>query len=359
MKKNPFLFLSAALAAVVLSSCGKPVSLSPLPENGSEVQNIMVPTGSLHVTVGTEEDTKASLTGLNEKNVRSLQVFVFNAESGKRETDRFVSANNLTITAPVGEKHIWAIVNHERFADMPTEEQLKNTVSDLSDNYAANGIYLVMAGEKDVTVTQENIPVEIPVTRLTSRIVLKKVIRKFDETYLKNCTFTIKEIYLKNVAGDTTLSLNKNGSEWDLPDPKVWYNKMKRVDAPSVNPLIWDNNLGISCEENTEKTIDRVWYTYPNPTSGDTKSADWSARHTRLVVHAEVTGYGSGGAIQSYYTFTLPVLKRNFSYEIANITFTMLGKNNDDDDTVTDTGTASITLNVKDWDSTTDLNFNM
>ena len=358
MKKNPVLFLSAALAAVVLSSCGKTVSLSPLPENGSEFESI-VPTGSLHVTVGTEEGTKASLTGLNEKNVRCMQVFVFNAETGKRETDRFVSANNLTITAPVGNKHIWAIVNHERFADMPTEAQLKSTVSDLSDNYAANGIYLVMAGEKDVTVTQENIPLEIPVTRLATRIVLKKITRKFSDTYLKDCSFTIKDIYLKNVAGDTNFSLDKNGDEWVIPDPTVWYNKMRNENTASVKPLIFDNNLGISCEEGVEKTIDRVWYSYPNPTSGDSKASDWSARHTRLVIHAEVTGYGNSGAIQSYYTFTLPVLKRNCSYEIAGITFTMLGKTNDDDDTVTDTGTASITLNVKDWDSTTDLNFNM
>lgn len=359
MTKNYTFFLSAALlAAAVLFSCEKPAALSPLPEDPGVTEE-MVPTGSLHVTLGTEE-TKASLTGLDEKAVRCLQVFVFNASTGKRETDKFVSASSLTITAPVGNKHIWAVVNHDRFDDIPTEGELKKKVCSLQDNYTADsGIRLVMAGEKDVTVTQENLPVEVNVTRLVSRIVLKKVTRKFADTYLKNCTFTIKDIYLKNVAGDTEFSLDKkNGTEWDIKDPSVWYNKMRDENTASVSPLICDHNLGIACEEGTEKSIERVWYTCPNPTSGDSNAADWSARHTRLVVHAEVTGYGSG-AIQSYYTFTLPVLKRNCSYEIAGITFTMLGKADDNDDTVTDTGVASITLSVKDWDSTTPLNYNM
>ena len=99
-------------------------------------------TGVLHVTVGTEGATKASLTGLDEKAIRSLQVFVFNAESGKRETDKFVSANSLTITAPVGNKHVWAIVNHSRFADMPTEADLKNTVTDLSVDPGSSGLWM-------------------------------------------------------------------------------------------------------------------------------------------------------------------------------------------------------------------------
>jgi hypothetical protein len=359
MKTFHILLLSASLLGAVLS-CEKSTPLSPLPAVSPTVENVGG-TGILHVTVGTEGATKASLTGLDEKAVRSLQVFVFNAESGKRETDKFVSGNSLTITAPVGNKHVWAIVNHSRFADMPTETDLKNTVTDLSDNYdATNGINLIMAGEKDVEVTRSSIQVSVNVTRLASRIVLTKVTRQFADTYLSGCTFTIKDMYLKNVAGHTNFSLNKknNNTDWDIIDPTLWYNKMRDENTSAVIPLLCDHDLNISCEEGVAKEIKRVWYTYPNPTSDDNNGATWSARHTRLVIHAEVTGYGNS-AIQSYYTFTLPVLKRNCSYEISDITFTMLGKNNDDDDSVTDTGTASITLNVVDWDSSTALSFNM
>lgn len=360
MKKILLPLLCTTLLGAVLS-CEKAIPLSPLPETSSTTAVETGGTGVLHVTVGTAEGTKASLTGLDEKAIRCLQVFVFNAENGKRETDKFVSASSLTITAPVGNKHVWAVVNHSRLADIPTEADLRNTVTDLSDNYTAeSGIRLIMAGEKDVEVTKSSIQVSVNVTRLASRIALTKVTRKFADTYLAGCTFTIKDLYLKNVAGHTNLSLNKknNNADWDIIDPTLWYNKLRDENTSAVSPLLSDRELNISCEEGVAKEIGRVWYTYPNPTSDDSNSGTWSARHTRLVVHAEVTGYGSG-AIQSYYTFTLPVLKRNCSYEITDITFTMLGKSNDDDDSVTDTGTAAITLNVVDWDSSTTLDYNM
>ena len=357
MKSFRILFFPALIAAC-LSSCSKTADLSSTRETPSgtiieEIDHL----GTLHVTVGT--GTKASLTQAEEKAVNSLQVFVFNAQTGKRETDKFVNGSSLQITAPLGEKHLWAVVNHERFMDMKTEDELKATVSDLSDNCSGNAISLVMAGSKNLTVEQKEMNVEVEVTRLVSRIYLKDVTLDFADTYLKDCTFTIKDIYLKNVAGNTNFSLDKkNATEWDIIDPTAWYNKMKFEDTPKVNPLISDRGLSIVCPEREKKSINKVWFCYPNPTAGDSNSTDWSARKTRLVIHAEVVGYGSS-AIQSYYTFTLPVLKRNYSYEISNITFSMLGKGNDDDDTVTDTGVASISLNVAEWDSGTAITYNM
>lgn len=356
--KNLLQSLLPALALLgAILSCSKNASIPALPGESGAVTQDITRTGTLFVQV--ENGTKASVAPEAEKAVHSLQVFVFNAATGKRETDKFVEASSLQITAPLGEKHIWAVVNHERFLDMPTEEKLRETVSDLSDNYAGNALSLVMAGSKTVNVEQKDMPLEVNVTRLTSRISLKNVTVKLDDTYLKGCTFTIKDIYLKNVAGDTNFSLEKTGTEWNIKDPTVWYNKMKLEDAPEVNPLILDRNLSIACPEGQAKLIDKVWYTYPNPSQGDSNSASWSARKTRLVIHAEIVGYGGSGAIQSYYTFTLPVLKRNFSYEISNITFTMLGKDNDNDDSVTDTGVAAITLKVAEWDSGTAMTYNM
>lgn len=355
---KPFLFLSLSAILMAALSCTKAESPAPLPEP-SPVPEVPCETGTLYVSLETTA-TKASLSEQDEKAVRCLQVFVFNAESGKRETDKFVSGDNLSITSPVGQKHVWAIVNHDRFADITTEDELKGTVTDLADNYtSASGIRLIMAGEKDVEVTQSNMQVSINVTRLAARIALSRVTRKFADTYLAAASFTIKDIYLKNVAGNTWFSLDKknSGTEWDLPDPDLWYNQLRNSNTASVSPLLGDHNLNIVCEEATAKNIGRVWFTYPNPTSGDSNTSPFCARHTRLVVHAEVTGYGAG-AIQTYYTFTLPTLKRNASYEISDITFTMLGKDNDDDDSVTDTGTASITLNVLSWDTAEALTFN-
>ena len=355
MKHFSLPFLLAALLAAA-PSCSKQSVLPPAPEPAGATAGTGA-SGTLLVTLG-QDGTKAALGGLDEKAVRCLQVFVFN-EAGTKETDKFVSASSLTITSPVGRKHIWAIVNHSRFADIAKEEDLKKTVTDLSENYTSgDGIRLVMAGEKDVEVTQASEQVIVNVTRLASRILLKSVKRVFSDTYLTGRSFTIKDIYLKNVAGNTNFSLDKknNGLDWDIVDPTTWYNMLKDSETATVSPLLCSHGLSIACEEATAKEINQVFYTYPNPTSGDNTGSSWCARHTRLVVHAEITGGGSG-TVQSYYTFTLPVLKRNCSYEITDITFTMLGKDNDGDDSVTDTGAAAITLKVLDWDTPTELTY--
>jgi len=354
MKKIFSVLLSAALATAALSSCDK-AEPAVLPSSATEDDlTECAQWGTMHVTVGMPS-TKAALSGLDEKAVHSLQVFVFNT-SGKKETDKYVVGNSLDITSLTGEKHIWAVTNHSRIDDVGTEQALKEMTTDLADCYVYNSIYLVMAGNATKTIQQGNQNVQIDVTRLVSRVVLKQVKVNFADTYLKNSSFKIKEIYLKNVAGNTNFSLDKSGTEWDIMAPTLWYNKMKDEATAAVAPLICDRNLDISCAEGTATDIGHVLYCFPNPTATDNNSATWSDRKTRLVVHAEV---GYNGTRQSYYTFTLPQLKRNGSYEITNITFTMLGKDNDNDDTVTDTGIASITLNVVDWDTATPLEYNM
>lgn len=348
MKK--YFFLLAGLLTAVLS-CNKQNALPPLPEPAAITED----SGTLHVSVGTA-DTKASLSGLDDESIRCLQVLIFNADTQKLETDKYVSASSASLTSPVGNKHVWAIVNHSRLTNVTTETALKSTVTSLAENYTTgSGIHLVMAGEKDVEVTQSSNQVNIDVTRLVSKIVLTAVTRKFADTFLAGSSFTIKDVYLKNVAGNTNFSLDKknNGTEWDILAPSSWFNPLTDANDATVSPLLCDHNLSIACAENTATSMNRVWYTCPNPTSDDSTSSSWCARHTRLVIHADVSG------TQTYYTFTLPVLKRNCSYEISNITFTMLGKDNDNDDTVTDTGAASITLNVVDWDTSTALTYDI
>lgn len=363
MKKTLSYFLPMALLAACLISCQKPTALSPLPgqtETAEKLESISQETGTLHVSLGTDGKTKTSLQGLDEKAVRCLQVFVFNASNGQLETDKYVAGNSLTLTALVGDKHIWAVVNHERLVNIADESSLKTATTTLGDNYANNQIYLVMAGKEDVNVTKgtEPVAVVVDVVRLTSQIVLSSVKRVFADTYLKDHSFTIKEIYLKNVAGDTPFSLDKDSNnEWSIGAPTVWYNNLTHTTNAGICPLVCEHNLSVACSENTATTLGRVFYTYPNPTVADKTDNSGGARHTRLVIHAELVK--GNETIQSYYTFTLPVLKRNCAYEITNITFTMLGKANDNDDSVTETGSASITLNVKNWDTGESLSYNM
>ena len=361
MRKLFYVVASLALMAAIASCDKSPVGSEP----GNEV---LVPaetrTGTMFIEVGTS--TKALLSAVPDESdqpVYSLQVFIFNASTGKLEIDKYVQSNSMQITSLVGAKHVWAVTNHAKINGVPTETDFRALTTRLEDNYYSGSTYLIMVGEKDVTVVEDGNSVSIDVTRLHSRIELKKVTVDFHNNYLEGCTFRITEMYLKNVAGDAMLTTTDYA-------PTVWYNKLTDQNNAAVNPLISDHSLdialptdGSAASEYVQSLVNRVWYTYPNPTVPDaapvnswTSSTD--ARHTRLVIHGEVSGAPVGGTVQSYYVFTLPVLQKNASYVISEVKITMLGKNNDNDDERTETGIASISLNVLDWTTGAPLTFN-
>lgn len=355
-------FIYAAMICSVLAglaSCNKPEFKAD--DNGEVPVPSETRTGTMYVEVGVP--TKALVSNVHDETVHSLQVFVFNAATGKREIDKYVEGNSMQITSLVGQKHVWAVVNHAKMDNVPTETEFKALTTRLEDNYVYNDIFLIMTGEKDVEVKEDGVSVVIDVTRLESRIELKKLTVDFSDNYLNGCTFQIKEMYLKNVAGDAKYAD-------DSYAPTVWYNKLTDEGNAAVNPLISDHSLAINlptngsaADQNTMASINRVWYTYPNPTVGDDAAYNsWvtnlDIRHTRLIIHAEVSGTPVGGSVQSFYVFTLPVLKKNTSYVINDIKVTMLGKETDDDDSRTETGIASVSLNVIDWSTGETLTYN-
>lgn len=61
----------------------------------------------------------------------------------------------------------------------------------------------------------------------------------------------------------------------------------------------------------------------------------------------------------TYYTFDLPVLVANNIYKIANINITMLGKDNDNDDSKSLVGRITPTITVDPWTGTTTLTYEM
>lgn len=358
--KRYFSLALALLAAMGILSCTKtqnPV-LSVTP-----AQTLSVPEGSGILNISLEDpQTKSQQSSVQASKVNTLQVFIFDLESGKKETDKYISdgSSNASLTTLTGEKSVWVVVNHEKI-QVENKEDLTQTISYLKDNSITN--FQMSGYNNNVTVTPldpETNPygnnVSVPVYRLASQISLKKVKVNFTGTAMEGFTFTIKDLYLKNVLGVAYMDQTST-----LLSAAYWYNKMV-FESSDVDALVSDLNInpGISCPTNgTEVTLNRSYYAYPNPCANDFNTSPWMSRHTRLVMHAVVSGSvgGTQKEYNTYYVFTLPKLVFNHTYDITSVNITMLGKEDDDDDSDTVTGKANVTIQVNGWTETTNLTY--
>ena len=375
MKKNHFIFSVAILAAFCAVSCNKSHPGSDLLPEQQEASY-----GNVRISLNTSADqaTKVLSSSAVETRINSVQVFIFNKASGKRETDRFenVSGNvsdsyTMTLTSLTGEKVVWAVVNSPRITHVGTLDELKQKVSDLGENSAVN---LLMSGFNDNVLvletnanvaSQQNVVTDasIDVTRLAARISLNAVTVDFTNTDLENATFTVTGLYLKNVVGKSRI----DGSGIDMTQAANWYNMSNQAGVTSapaaIQAITKDMPLTLNCNSSgTATAVGYAWYVYPNATTAgqDTNAAGVTVpRRTRLVIKAHLGGTSVGGALNedTYYVFTIPEIKRNNAYSITSLKITMRGKPNDDTDEPTNSGQVSATITVQDWDSNDSLTY--
>lgn len=347
MKKNVLL---AALAMLAAASCQK----TNVPQSA---------TGNLIVQLGEEPVTKAADNPTAEKQINSVQLFVF--DGGNLETDLYKtgSATSYTLTTGIGSKEVYAIVNAPRLK-YTTTAALEEGLSNLSDN-AANG--LVMSGSAQVQVNEYKTGSATPATctvnvkRLASAIMLSSVTTNFAGSTLEGSTFTIKEIYVKNVVGRAPYGVSSVLTEDQKKDAGNWYNKLKLDTTPlTVTYDAFDPGLAVTAAK--PLNVSHTLYVYPNASTADNGSATtFTPRPTRLVIHATITSQDSHRDVSIknqdyYYTFDLPALEANKKYKVS-VTISMLGKTDDTDDTKTTAGMATPTINVLDWDQTIELNY--
>ena len=347
MKKNVLL---AALAMLAAASCQK----TNVPQSAA---------GNLIVQLGEEPVTKAADNPTAEKQINSVQLFVF--DGGNLETDLYKtgSATSYTLTTGIGDKVVYAIVNAPRLK-YTTKAALEEGLSDLKEN-AANG--LVMSGKEPVTVSEYKTGSSSPATctvkvkRLVSAIQLASVATQFEGSTLEGSTFTIKEIYVKNVVGKAPYGVSAVLTEDQKKDAGNWYNKLKLDTAPlTVTYDAFDPGLAVTAAK--PLNVNHTLYVYPNASTADNGSATtFTPRPTRLVIHATITSQDSHRDVSIknqdyYYTFDLPALEANKKYKVS-VTISMLGKTTDTDDTKTTAGMATPTIKVLDWDQTIELSY--
>ncbi len=371
--KHTLFYLAAAAALLTAFSCRKNVS----PEAVSDV-----PTESLTVNISVPEETrtKAAASSVQDQKINKVQVFVFDKDK-LLETSYYkaVSTNEgsttLTISSFSGPKTVYALVNHDRLnlVHHSTMASFEAQLTDLSMNTADN---LVMSGKNEVTVTPNThygtaatapTNVNIFVQRLACKILIDKITVNFAGTALEGATFTVKEIYLKNVVGKSKLGMKAlcsaadcNVESMDLDNTEQtnytanWYNKGKfETGCPTI---AYESGMSIAATKvdgSASTPIERCLFAYPNITDSDSHADAFSQRHTRVVICANVKS-AAGFPVynhDSYYVFDLPILKNNFVYEITDIGISMLGKESDLTDEELLLGKVTPTITVDPWNS--------
>lgn len=377
--KKLFVLTAALAASIGFVSCNKTNTPAPDRETGQ-------PVGAFEVKINAFDETKSALEDMKDYQINQVQVFVFDA-SKHLESYKFVdnlnadTSTSLVLNTLTGEKTVYALVNHSRLNLTPgsageTLTTFEARLADLSENSATN---LVMSGRNTITVTNVNDQgtigtpqaLNIFVKRLAACIQLNAVSVHFEGTSLSDATFTVKEIYLKNVVGKSPVGVTGNtGSAKSgitpiaLPNEQHnntanWYNKGKKeAGSPACIDDVYENEK--ECEVAGDSTLlKRVLFAYPNKTAADSHDSVFSARHTRLVIKAHVEKNADGVNVNkdTYYVLNLPALEANTIYKIENVNITMLGKDDDNNDDDTGVGRINPTITVDPWTGNRKLNY--
>ena len=317
--KTDLFFRNFVIGLSVMAACSCSGNLEPEPEiTQSKVRlTVVVPV------------TETKLTGgADEGRINNYQVYIFD-NGGVLESYANQSSPDIELDCAAGNKTIAVLTNAPAINDVTTLSALSSKTSLLSDN---NGSSFIMAGQQSVAVSADK-EVTVTVSRLVSKIKLSSLQVAFEAPQYRSMSFKVAAVYLINVPADTRYFSNIS--------PSVWYNKQKYMSS-DANTLIYDDMKSTAVSTSSPYSTVNTLYCYPNPTSQDSFSQTWSARHTRLVVEAYL------GSTKYYYPVTLPELEKNKVYDVK-LTITRPGTSNPDDEV--DKYAADFSITVKAWET--------
>lgn len=322
----PLLLAAAALAAACQKNSVGPTTID------SPVQ--------LRICAEAPQTRAASL---EDKKINSLQVFIF-SKDGTLESSKRVTGSSLDISSLTGEKIIWAVTNAPEISLSAGDDEtvLKAKKTDLKDNSANS---LVMTGRRTYTVSGNGGNLAVSVDRIPAKVSLGSIRVDFAGTPLEGKSFVVKDVYLRNVAGEQNIGCSLVPTKSSL-----WYNKITRSSTESI---LADTGLSINCPEGVAKDFNYVYLAYPNPTADDVYDNSWSnVRRTHLMIHASI------GGKDSWYPVPLPVIERNHIYNVKTVTLTMKGNDNESDPPI-QTGGLGISVSVNEWTGEDEISYSL
>ena len=297
-------------------------------KSGYEENNVK---GALTINVegAVQNTSKSSGTALqsDEDRVGSVQIFLF-SEDGKIEVQAYSGNSSVTIVSTMGRKTLGVVVNCPEIAGVTRLSELNSKLTLLQDN-APDSFVMYKTQTVDMDAAQKS--VDVKVKRLVCKIVVKKISNRMTLEAYRGSPVRIKGIYLINVAGEASMDCSAV--------PGVWLNRIEK--ESSTNSLYAEFPSEVSIAYNEDDISGHYFYCYPNPVEEDSSAAQWSARHTRLVIEAEVDGK------TCYYPATLPVLEPNKVYIVNDFVLTRVGT--DKADEVTATGNMDFSLQIEPW----------
>lgn len=337
--KKTFLSIAALAAAFLFTSCNKEEAMSrnhPDPLNEGEVL--------VNITAGTAMETKA--TGIKDdatdtKKVSSLQVFAFDANGVLRAYENTTSGSSVSMKLNTGQEYtFYAVANNYgasawKYADVAsvtTQTGFASIMTDLKDNAKDNLLMYSQTGLKK-TISNTVSSISIEVTRLVSKIQIKKIVVDFGtNAALKGKSFKIDSIYVINAAAKETFGL--------APEATVTYYNQGKFISGNANSLLMDKlstPFELSSSAGVAKAYETVhtFFTYGNKT----------AKPTRLVVSC------NWGGERTFYPINIigadSALNPNCAYIVNQLTIKGLGS--DDPDVVPERKDFTASVTVKDW----------
>ena len=323
--KNSFQLIAAAVLASCLAGC-------------SENPGVETPAERLiHTTVsiaGSPATRATDVTAADEEAVANLQIFVFDDKGVVEDYLDAGASKTGEIITKEGEKTVVAIVNAPNLKNITSRSGLYTATSLLSDNSPG---HMVMTGEV-TALLQDGGNLTIQVTRIISKVMLKKITLDFTSTVNASKEFRIRSIYLINVAGDSTYSATS--------EPTIWYSKLQDGydDTGCGSFHLLSDSVNTTIANKSSYTKDHSFYCYPNLVSTESFDSVWCPRHTMLVVDANL------GSERVYYPIELPVIGRNKCLTIEELTITKKGS--DQPYKPVEDGSCNITVSVVNWDVT-------
>ena len=210
---------------------------------------------------------------------------------------------------------VFAVANYPCFgehafsiASVESVEDLLGTVVHLSD---ASEDCLPMFGNLSTGIVGKDRMLCIPVFRIPSRVEIGKIKIEFEDQRLNDSSLCLSAIYLTNVQCRSTLS----GAVAPDDNPESWYNAMQwhgSGENAILDRLVAQTGINTVISNGQSQVLDYCFHTMPNTTPfwADSKSAQWSARCTRLILEATINSK------KYYYQITLPEMENGVSYYV-------------------------------------------
>lgn len=337
------LFLAASLSALLLSCNNR---MNPEDVSGSAILTLGGACLQTRVT---------DVLSADESRIERWAYWVFN-RSGHAIKCGVETGMSSKLSLPTGFYTVVVLANYPRSGIWAIPVRLDITIdalldrtSDLSDN-ARN--CFVMKGDASVIIEEgKTVSIEVQVTRLVSKIGVKKISVAYSRSALTTKTTILRGIYLTNLYRNSRYGSDYTYSELETSRTK-WYNLMgwHRWETDpgdeAIDALAGDCGLDVNLSASSPYTRAHYFYCYPNASRKENDShglETWTIRSTRLVIETEVDGKAY------YYQIQLPPMKRNTPYVVDEVIIRELGSQ-DPEDIVPGSLEVIFNTNVQGWE---------